>query len=302
MSERTAETHEPRRLHRSRSNRTLAGVCAGLADYFEIHPAVFRVAFVVMTLLGGAGVPIYLAAGLVMPDEGKEDSIVTAALRSLRNRPWPLIGLGLVAVAGAATLSRLTLWPGGEAWILLLLGGAVILWIALRAVGREGATETRALTAEDSRRIRRRRRRLALAVASVVAVLLTLAAALAAAFDVQFRHGVDERSHVVASIEELRSDYTLGVGELRVDLRSVPLPAGETHVQARVDVGALHLIVPDNVALRVRATSRLGEIDLLGERVDGLDVETTLDQTGERVLVLEAHVGLGAMRITRALP
>lgn len=302
MGDRTTDTHEPKRLHRSRSDRTLAGVCGGLADYFEIHSAVFRVAFVVMTLLGGAGVLIYLAAALVMPAEGKRESIVTAALRSLRDRPWPLLGLGLMAIAGAAALSSLTFWPGGEAWVFLLLGGAVILWIALRAGGGEGVTQRPALTEEDSRHIRRRRRRLALAVASVVAVLLTLAAVLAAVFDVQFRHGVDERSHVVASMEELRSDYRLGIGELRVDLRSVPLPAGETHLEARVDIGALRVIVPDNVALRVRATSRLGEIDLLGQRVDGHDVERVLDQTGERVLVLDAYVGLGQMRITRALP
>jgi len=35
-----------------------------------------------------------------MPDEGKQDSIATAALRDRRDRPWPLIGLGLRAVAG----------------------------------------------------------------------------------------------------------------------------------------------------------------------------------------------------------
>lgn len=56
------------------------------------HPAFFRVGFVVLTLLGGAGLVIYLAAWLVMPDEGKEDSFVTAALRNRRDRPWPLIG------------------------------------------------------------------------------------------------------------------------------------------------------------------------------------------------------------------
>ena len=59
----------------------LAGVCGGLASYFEIHPAFYRVGFVVLTLLGGAGILIYLAAALVMPDEGKADSVASAALR-----------------------------------------------------------------------------------------------------------------------------------------------------------------------------------------------------------------------------
>ena len=100
MSEHTTHIPEIRRLQRSRSDRMLAGVSGGLARYFEIHPAVFRVGFVVLTLLGGAGILIYAAAALVMPDEGKEDSIATAALRNRRDRPWPLIGLGLLAVGG----------------------------------------------------------------------------------------------------------------------------------------------------------------------------------------------------------
>lgn len=304
MGDHATDASEPKQLRRSRSDRALAGVCGGLADYFEIHPAVFRVAFVVMTLLGGAGILIYVTAALVVPDARRTDSLVTATLRALRDRPWPLLGLGLAAGAAAMALSRLTFWPGGDAWLLLflLLVGAVILWVALRVAGGEVDAETRPLTAEDARGIRRRRWRLALAAASLVAVLVTSAAALAVVLDVQFRHGVDERSHVVGSMEELRSDYRLGVGELRVDLRSVSLPPGETRMEARVDVGALHVIVPDNVALRVRATSRAGEIDLLGERADGFNVEQALDQTGERVLALETHVGLGSMRITRALP
>src|SRR3954451_10716865 len=116
MSTHITDIPEIRRLQRSRSDRKVAGVAGGLARYFEIHPAVFRVGFVVLTLLGGAGVLIYAAAALVMPDEGEEDSVVTAALRDRRDRPWPLIGLGLLAVGALVLLSRATLWPSGDAW------------------------------------------------------------------------------------------------------------------------------------------------------------------------------------------
>jgi len=85
MSEHTVEGPAVKRLERSRSDRMLAGVSGGLASYFEIHPAFFRVGFVVLTLLGGSGIVIYLAAALVMPDEGKEDSVVSAALRNRRD-------------------------------------------------------------------------------------------------------------------------------------------------------------------------------------------------------------------------
>src|SRR5512133_247267 len=108
MSEHTVEGPTVKRLERSRSDRMLAGVCGGLASYFDIHPAFYRVGFVVLTLLGGAGIVIYIAAALVIPDEGKADSVATAALRTRRDRPWPLIGLALLAVAGAIVLSNAT--------------------------------------------------------------------------------------------------------------------------------------------------------------------------------------------------
>src|SRR5918911_2431956 len=145
-----------RRLERSRSDRMVAGVAGGLARYFDIHPAVYRVGFVVLTLLGGAGVIIYLALALVMPDEGKEDSIATSALRNRRERPWPLIGLALVGVAIASLLSRATLWPHGDAWFVLLVVGGAILWITRHGTGTDTATaDASALAAEDPRRMPR---------------------------------------------------------------------------------------------------------------------------------------------------
>src|SRR5205085_1457074 len=136
MTENTTAQPAVKRLERSRDDRMLAGVCGGLARYFELNPAFYRVGFVVLTLLGGAGILIYLAAALVIPEEGKTDSIAAEALRERREKPWQLIGLGLVAVAVAVLLSRATLWPRGDvAWILVLLAGAVVLWTQRRAGG-----------------------------------------------------------------------------------------------------------------------------------------------------------------------
>ena len=58
-------------LRRSRSDRMVAGVCGGLGRYFDVNPTFYRVGFVVLALLGGAGILIYVAAVLVMPDEGR---------------------------------------------------------------------------------------------------------------------------------------------------------------------------------------------------------------------------------------
>jgi phage shock protein C len=58
-----------RRLYRSRSNRMLAGVCGGLAQYFNIDPTLVRVLFVVLAVLGGSGLLIYLVLWIVVPEE-----------------------------------------------------------------------------------------------------------------------------------------------------------------------------------------------------------------------------------------
>ena len=57
MSEHITHTQGIKRLERSSTDRMLAGVSGGLGRYFDLNPAVFRLGFVVLTLLGGAGHP-----------------------------------------------------------------------------------------------------------------------------------------------------------------------------------------------------------------------------------------------------
>ncbi len=303
------EIPEVRRLQRSRSDRMLAGVSGGLARYFEIHPAVFRVGFVVLTLLGGAGILIYAAAALVMPDEGKDDSVATAALRNRRDRPWPLIGLGLVAVSGAVLLSRATLWPEGDAWVLFLIAGAVILWITRHspsteraADGTETTTDVTELAARDSHGVRRFFAWVAIVFATLVALVILAAGAAVAIFDVDIDHGVGDRSYVVTTAGDLDSPYQLGIGSMKLDLRGLELPVGETHLDASVDIGDLLVTVPADVALQVQGSAEVGQVDLPeGVGADGRNVESNLMETGARVLVLDAHVGAGSVRVERAL-
>jgi phage shock protein PspC (stress-responsive transcriptional regulator) len=290
-----------RRLERSRSDRMVAGVAGGLARYFDIHPAVYRVGFVVLTLLGGAGILIYAALALVMPDEGKEDSVATAALRNRRERPWPLIGLGLVAVAGAVLLSHATLWPHGDAWIPLLIAGAAILWVTRHGSKAPATTDATALAAEDSRRIRRVFKGIAIAFGTLVALLLVMAAIFAAIFHVHLGNGVGDRHYVVADTQDLRSSYKLGIGDMTVDLRNVQFGKGETSVRTRVDVGNLRVVVPNDVALRVDGDAQLGQVQMLGKTADGRNVDRHVAETGKHVLVLKAHVGVGKVQVTRAV-
>src|SRR5215475_8494203 len=67
----TTPQPEPRRLYRSRSDKVIAGVCSGIANYFRIDPVIVRVLAVALIFLGGAGVFAYIAAWLLMPVEGE---------------------------------------------------------------------------------------------------------------------------------------------------------------------------------------------------------------------------------------
>lgn len=63
--------HESR-LHRNRRDRVVFGVCGGLGDYFAVDPTLIRLAFVLITLAGGAGVLAYIILAIVIPEEGSE--------------------------------------------------------------------------------------------------------------------------------------------------------------------------------------------------------------------------------------
>ena len=71
-------------LRRAYTGRMLAGVCAGIADYLGVDTTIVRVAFVVFTFLGGAGIPAYLACLLLIPEEGSDQSIAASLLDSIR--------------------------------------------------------------------------------------------------------------------------------------------------------------------------------------------------------------------------
>ncbi len=58
-----------KRLTRSTTNRTIAGVCAGIAEYFEIDPTLVRVGWVLLSLFGGTGVLAYIVCARIIPEE-----------------------------------------------------------------------------------------------------------------------------------------------------------------------------------------------------------------------------------------
>jgi phage shock protein PspC (stress-responsive transcriptional regulator) len=143
MNDTTTTAHVPsegRRLVRPADDRVVAGVCAGLARYFDMSPLVYRVAFSVLVLLGGSGLVLYAAAWLVIPDERRAASIVEEAIRGRRGRPWLALGVGLVVLALLIGLSESRLWPDPHAfWLVVLAVGLSLVWWQLAERSERGA-------------------------------------------------------------------------------------------------------------------------------------------------------------------
>ncbi len=56
-----------KQLHRSRTEKMIAGVCGGLAEYLDVDPTLVRVVWVFVSLLAGVGILLYLIMWVVMP-------------------------------------------------------------------------------------------------------------------------------------------------------------------------------------------------------------------------------------------
>ena len=117
------------RLRRDRERGWLAGVAAGIAGRFGIDPVLVRLAFVVATAAGGAGVAIYALAWLVVP---AGDSAPRERAPSPRGRAAVEVALG----TGLLLLSVLLAFRGLGIWfsdaivwpVVLIATGGVLIW------------------------------------------------------------------------------------------------------------------------------------------------------------------------------
>ncbi len=88
MEEATPQTTATRAgtLHRPHTGRMVAGVAAGIAEYLDVDVTLVRIVLVVLALFGGLTIPLYLAAWLLIPDEGAETSMAEDLIDQLRSR------------------------------------------------------------------------------------------------------------------------------------------------------------------------------------------------------------------------
>jgi phage shock protein PspC (stress-responsive transcriptional regulator) len=275
MNQHTAHTAQIKRLERSSSDSMAAGVAGGLGRYFDLNPAVFRLGFVILTLLGGTGVLVYLAAVLVIPAEGKEQSIAAQVLAERRDRPWPVVGLGLAGVALVLLLSRGQI-AAGAGWVVALIGGLAILWAS---------------------RHQRKARRALIAAVTLVAVAASIAVVTAFAwFDVNLGDGVGSSTYVPTSVSAVQSSYHLGIGDLKVDLSQIDA-TGKHTIKARVGIGELKIVVPHDADVHVDAHANAGEIYVLSSHDDGRNASV---HTGTGQFEIDARVGAGRIDVVRS--
>ena len=127
------------RLYRSRTERMFLGVAGGLGEWFDVDPSFVRIAFVLLTVAGGAGILIYIARAIIVPErpegtpvrsgvtaEGTSTIGETAHIRHRRDGRGAIIFGAILVIAGAWFLVRNAIpdldldrwWPA----VLILIG------------------------------------------------------------------------------------------------------------------------------------------------------------------------------------
>lgn len=64
-----SEVRAPRRLYRSRTDRSIAGICGGVAAYFGIDPTLLRLVTLLLILFGGISIWVYIILWIIVPEE-----------------------------------------------------------------------------------------------------------------------------------------------------------------------------------------------------------------------------------------
>ena len=71
---RSREDSSRRVLRRSRTDRSLAGVCGGIAEYMDCDPTAVRMLMLLLILFGGLSVWVYVIAWIIIPEQTREEA------------------------------------------------------------------------------------------------------------------------------------------------------------------------------------------------------------------------------------
>lgn len=124
------------RLRRSVTDRHIAGVAGGIARHLDIDPIIVRVALVVGVFFGGAGLLLYVAGWILVPEEGTDDEPLGLDRRS---RTIALGGVGVLALIAA-----LGDWAGAFwfPWPLAILAALAVWFLHRQGSGSQPGAGT----------------------------------------------------------------------------------------------------------------------------------------------------------------
>lgn len=280
----------PRRpLLRSRDDRMLWGVAGGLADHLGFNATLVRVAFVVITLFGGAGLLAYLVLAVALPEDDGTGQPVDESVWARLGKVvlvCILVAIALVLAAGIAAVS---------AWITATGHGTVVA-VAVIALG---FALVAAAFATDVRR------RLTPPLV-VLALVLGIPAGAVAAADIKFDNSVGQRTYTPTVAADLPADgYKLGSGQLVVDLRQLPWAPGQTiAASAHLGIGQMIVSVPSSVCVVGHTTAKAGDLVVAGDVSNGVDPEVDQGTPTSKAprLDLDADIQLGQLIVTDEAP
>lgn len=138
---------------RKSPDKIIAGVCAGLAEYFGVDPTIVRLAFVALALAGGGWmILVYILAWIIMPDpkmdevvvEAEETETVNDSKISENRSKW--LGVILVILGFGFLMDNLHFihwWHFSKFWPLIIIGlGGLIIYRSVRKKDEEVTYES----------------------------------------------------------------------------------------------------------------------------------------------------------------
>ena len=87
-----------KRIYRSQTDRVLAGVCGGLAEYFKVDPALVRIIWILITLFGGSGILAYIVALFILPQEYEVKGTAPETAEENSQNLQPIWGILLIVL------------------------------------------------------------------------------------------------------------------------------------------------------------------------------------------------------------
>jgi phage shock protein PspC (stress-responsive transcriptional regulator) len=260
----TAGTPAEPLIVRPREGRMIAGVCAGIAQRWNIDVTLVRVGAVALTLVSGVGLAVYLAAWLLTPSTDKPAPLRPGGRGARFLSRVPALALIIVAALAVTALAH-TLWWSAPVGLLI-----VALLVALVFGTRRG-------------------RWLFASLVALLIVGLTTVGVFGADFG--------ERNYHVASLVDLRHSYEYGVGTVNLDMSDLAV-SGRHRTKVRLGRGDVSVTVPNNVAVWVHGHSGIGSVSIDGHKVSGIDSEQSQllgpgTETDVDRLTVDVKVGVG---------